>query len=257
MFFSTTENFIFLLYEDHEEEITLPEILSLTMHMQSGHRCVCLFFFFGGGGGVGCDRVLGVCLWVCTCVFVCQCKPAHTCLCLFVCVCVCVCVCVFVCGCVCQNEKESARRMASTTSEYRKRNEKKSTEQEEAHFVSRVTVILTREKERDHLLNLHMSQSTCFGTWIETGVDFYGWQWVPRASTVQKREHVKDNRAKRSNVEVTSIVGGRLLSCVRRVLSYTWHRERHVELLVMYHHSGDEKKEKKKSKLKERRKKNN
>ena len=124
--------------------------------------------------------------------------------------------------------------MASTTSENRKRNEKKSTEQEEAHFVSRVTVILTREKERDYLLNLHMSQSTCFGTWIETGVDFYGWQSVPRASTVQKGEHVKDNRAKRSNVEVTSIVGGRLLSCVRRVLSYTWHRERHVELLVMY-----------------------
>ena len=53
--------------------------------------------------------------------------------------------------------------MASTTSENRKRNEK-STEQEEAHFVSRVTVILTREKERDDLLNLRMSQSTCFGT---------------------------------------------------------------------------------------------
>ena len=28
---------------------------------------------------------------------------------------------------------------------------------------------------------------------------------------MQKGEHVKDNRAKRSNVEVTSIVGGRLL----------------------------------------------
>ena len=69
-----------------------------------------------------------------------------------------------VCVCVCQNEKESARRMASTTSENRKRNEKKSTEQEEAHFASRVTVILTRKKERDYLLNLHMSQSTCFGT---------------------------------------------------------------------------------------------
>ena len=36
----------------------------------------------------------------------------------------------------------------SMTSENRKRNEKKSTEQEEAHFVSRVTAILTREKER-------------------------------------------------------------------------------------------------------------
>ena len=43
-------------------------------------------------------------------------------------------------------KKKSARRMASTTSENRKRSEKKSTEQEEAHFVSRVTVILTREK---------------------------------------------------------------------------------------------------------------
>ena len=158
--------------------------------------------------------------------------------------------------------------MASTPSENRKRNEKKSTENEEAHFVSRVTVILTREKERDYLLNLHMSQSTCFGTWIETGVDFYGWQWVPRASTVQKGEHVIDNRAKRSNVEVTSVVGGRLLSCVRRVLSYTWHRERHVELLVMYDqtfgtrtllaYAQQRRKEKKKKKIKaQKRKKNN
>ena len=155
--------------------------------------------------------------------------------------------------------------MASTPSENRKRNEKKSTEKEEAHFVSRVTVILTREKERDYLLNLHMSQSTCFGTWIETGVDFYGWQWVPRASTVQKGEHVIDNRAKRSNVEVTSIVGGRLLSCVRRVLSYTWHRAGSVtssswlctiKLLAHAHswhtHSRDEKKKEKRKKKKKK-----
>ena len=75
--------------------------------------------------------------------------------------------------------------MASTTSENRKCNEKKSTEQKEVHFVSRVTVTLTREKlasflmkpigetsnifvkrkrERDYLLNLHTSQSVCFGT---------------------------------------------------------------------------------------------
>ena len=46
--------------------------------------------------------------------------------------------------------------MASTTSENRKRNEKKSTEQEDLNFVNRVSVILTREKERDYLLNLHM-----------------------------------------------------------------------------------------------------
>ena len=129
---------------------------------------------------------------------------------------------------------------------------KESTEQEEAHFVSWVTVILPREKARDYLPNLHMSQSTCFGTWIETGVDFYGWQLVPRAGAVQKGEHVKDTQAKRPNAEITSIADGRLLPCVRRVLSYTWHRERHVELLVtikllahahFWHtYSGDEKK---------------
>ena len=82
---------------------------------------------------------------------------------------------------------------------------------------------------------------------------------------MQKGEHVKDNRAKRSNVEVTSIVGGRLLSCVRRVLSYTWHRERHVELLVMYDqtfgtrtllaHAQRRRKERKKKKIKAQRKK--
>ena len=82
---------------------------------------------------------------------------------------------------------------------------------------------------------------------------------------MQKGEHVKDNRTKRSNVEVTSIVGGHLLSCVRRVLSYTWHRERHVELLVMYHqtfgtrtllaHAQRRRKERKREKIKAQRKK--
>ena len=79
--------------------------------------------------------------------------------------------------------------MASTPSENRKRNEKKSTEKEEAHFVSRVTVILTREKERDYLLNLHMSQSTCFGTWIETGVDFYGLCVLVRWDSEQRQKN--------------------------------------------------------------------
>ena len=90
--------------------------------------------------------------------------------------CVCMCVCVGVCVCLCQNEKrvpdEWQARQAKIASAM-----EKSTEQEEAHFVSWVTVTLTREKERDYLLNLHMSQSTCFVTWIETGADFYGWQW--------------------------------------------------------------------------------
>ena len=146
-------------------------------------------------------------------------------------------MCVCACACVCQNEKKRVPDwMASTPSENRKRNEKKSTEKEEAHFVSRVTVILTREKERDYLLNLHMSQSTCFGTWIETGVDFYGWQWVPRASTVQKGEHVIDNRAKRSNV-ASNLHRRRPLAVLRTsgvIVHLAPGRERHVELLVMY-----------------------
>ena len=84
-----------------------------------------------------------------------------------VCVCVCVCVCVYVCvcvhacvrACVCvlSKWKESGRRMASTTSENHKRNEKKSTEQERAHFVSRVTVILTREIERPSTKSTHVT----------------------------------------------------------------------------------------------------
>ena len=182
-------------------------------------------------------------------------------------VCVCVCVCV-----------SKWKRECQTNGKHDKR--KSQAQWKEKYRIGRGPFRQSshchpdkRKRERDYLLNLHMSQSTCFGTWIETGVDFYGWQWVPRASTVQKREHVKDNRAKRSNVEVTSIigVGGRLLSCVRRVLSYTWHRERHVELLVMYDQTfgtrtllahaqrrrkeKEKKKKKKKSKLKERRKK--
>ena len=84
----------------------------------------------------------------------------------------------------------------------------------------------------------------------------------------KKGKHVKDTLAKRSNVEITFIADGRLLSCVRRVLSYTWHRERHVELLVTYmyyqtfgtrtllaHAQRRRKERRKKSKLKERRKK--
>ena len=81
--------------------------------------------------------------------------------------------------------------MTSTTRENRKRNEKKSTEQEEAHFVSLVTVILTREKERNPLLNLHMTQSTCFGTWIEIGVDSVLWMTMgPKGQYSAKKENM-------------------------------------------------------------------
>ena len=178
-----------------------------------------------------CCVVCVCCVCVHACVRVCECAWV----CLHVCVCVCVCVCV-----LCVSVSKWKRECQTNGKHYKRKSQaqwKESTEQEEANFVRRVTVILTREKERVYLLNLHMSQSTCFGTWIETGASrtFYGWQWVPRASTVQKGEHVKDNQAKRSNVEVTSIAGSRLLSWVRRVLSYTWHKERHVELLVTYY----------------------
>ena len=46
--------------------------------------------------------------------------------------------------------------MASTTSENHKRNEKKSVEQEEANFVSRITVTLTIEKKRERE-TIHLS----------------------------------------------------------------------------------------------------
>ena len=84
---------------------------------------------------------------------------------------------------------------------------------------------------------------------------------------MQKGEQVKDNRAKRSNVEVTSIVGGRLLSayvgCYRTpgtgsVTSSSWLCS--IKLLAHAHswhtHSEDEKKKNQSSK-KEGRKNNN
>ena len=64
-----------------------------------------------------------------------------------------------------------------------------------------------------------------------------------------KGEHVKETQAKRSNVEIASIDEGRLPNSVHWVLSYSWHREREVELLVTcyqffwHKHSGEKKKE--------------
>ena len=109
-----------------------------------------------------------------------------------------------------------------------------------------VTVYLFRDLNRDRSRLL----------WMTVG---------PKGQYSAKRRSRNRHRAKRSNVEVTSIVDGRLLSCVRRVLSYTWHRERHVELLVMYdqtfgtrtllaHVQRRRKEKKKKSKLKKGRK---
>ena len=85
----------------------------------------------------------------------------------------------FNCVCVCYNEKkcqtngkhdERHRRYfklaaASTT-------QRKLQQEKEARFISRSLPSLQKKKEkRSSLLNLHMLQSTCFGTYIETGVD--------------------------------------------------------------------------------------
>ena len=53
-----------------------------------------------------------------------------------------------------------------------KHNAKKITTRVRGQFHQSITAILTEENEkRNSLLNLHVLQSTCFGTWIETGVD--------------------------------------------------------------------------------------
>ena len=54
-----------------------------------------------------------------------------------------------------------------------KHNAKKITTRVRGPFHQSITAILTEEKreKRSSLLNLHMLQSTCFETWIETGVD--------------------------------------------------------------------------------------
>ena len=104
--------------------------------------------------------------------------------------------------------------MASMTSDNRKRYEKKSTEQEEAHFVSRVTVTLTRENERRSTKSTHvkvylfrdLNRDRSRLPWMTVG---------PKDRYRPKRRTCKRHSQKRSNVEITSIDDGRLLTCVR------------------------------------------
>ena len=136
--------------------------------------------------------------------------------------------------CVCVSKwKESARPMASTTSKNRKPNEKKSTEQEEAHFVSRVTVTLTREKERLSTKSTHV---TVYLFW-DLNRDR---SRLPRVTVGPKGRYSAKRRTCKRHPSKTLKHWNNLhrrwpLAGLRTwVLSYTWHRERRVELLVMY-----------------------
>ena len=85
------------------------------------------------------------------------------------------------CKCVCVSQwKKSARRMASTTSDTGDTSSKQQQAQRKENYNKRKRPVSSvdhchpyrRKKEkRSSLLNLHMLQSTCFGTEIETGVD--------------------------------------------------------------------------------------
>ena len=77
------------------------------------------------------------------------------------------------CVCVCVTMKKSARRMACMTSDtgdtsskqQEAQHKRKLQQEKEARFISRSLPSLQKKKEkRSSLLNLHMLQSTCFGT---------------------------------------------------------------------------------------------
>ena len=86
---------------------------------------------------------------------------------------------VCLCVCLCHNEKKCQTngkhdvrhrryfKYAAAITTQRKLQQEK-----EAHFISQSLPSLQKKKEkRSSLLNLHMLQSTCFRTSIETGVD--------------------------------------------------------------------------------------
>ena len=76
----------------------------------------------------------------------------------------CMCVCVCVCVCVCQNEERCPKEKQARQARFTSHNDKKIAEQEDAHFLSRVSVTLTSigENGRNYLLSLHNSKSTFF-----------------------------------------------------------------------------------------------
>ena len=74
-----------------------------------------------------------------------------------------------------------------------KHNAKKNTTRIRGKFHQSITAIFTEEKKRGNLPNLHMLQSACFRTKIETGVDSKD----DSGSQCQYREQKK--RSKREN----------------------------------------------------------
>ena len=65
-----------------------------------------------------------------------------------VCICMCVFVCVCVCVCVCQNIKRMPDKWQARQAKIASRKEKKIMEQEEAHFVNRISHPDKRKRER-------------------------------------------------------------------------------------------------------------
>ena len=89
-------------------------------------------------------------------------------------------------ACVCVSKrKESARRVASTTCNKRKHNEKKSCRKGRGLFHQSTTVILTKEREAMHYIyTCHSLPASSPESRQEQG-----WQWVPRAGAVSKTEN--------------------------------------------------------------------
>ena len=167
-----------------------------------------------------------VCKWICVSVYLsaCVCLYAiHECTCRIMCVFVCVRVCLRVCMCVCvcvkmkrecqTNGKHDKRKsQAQWKEKYRTGRgpfrqsshchpDKRKRERQSTNS-THVTVYLFRDLNRDRSRLL----------WMTVG---------PKGRYSAKRRTLKDTQAKRPNVEITSIADGRLLPCVRRVLSYT------------------------------------
>ena len=205
-----------------------------------------------------------VCVWVskcvcvCVCVWVCVCVRARA----RVCVCVCECVCVCVCVCVCQNEK----RECQTNGKHYKR--KSQAQWKEKYRTGRGPFRQSShchpdKRKRERLSTKSTHVRVYLFRDLNRGRSRLLWMTVgPKGQYSAKRRTCKRQSSKTFKRWSNPIAGGRLLSCVRRVLSYTWYRERHVELLVTYYQTfgtrtaeTKRKKERKKSKLKERRKK--
>ena len=81
-----------------------------------------------------------------------------------------------------------------------------------------------QKKRRIDLLNLRMSQSTCVGNWIETGVALR--MTVGPGGWCCAKWRTNDTQPYRPHFKIfTTMPWRRLLTCVHWTLSYTWHRK--------------------------------